>query len=80
MSAATSNTSVMSQTTGNKLLIGAVIFFIIFIVIGITVTAIASARNNSPPVTMTPGSGNALSAARAARAAAMATPLTTYIK
>jgi len=55
---------------GNKFLFGAAMFFMFVIVIGIIVTAIASARNNSRPTTMTPGSGNGLYPSQSAVAAA----------
>ena len=48
------------ETGSNKLLIGAVIIFIIFIVICGIVTAVSEAVNSRPPVTMTPGAGNGL--------------------
>jgi hypothetical protein len=47
------------EEKSNPLLFGAVIIFIFVIVIGVIVSAIASARNKVP-VTMTPGAGNAL--------------------
>jgi len=48
------------ETGSNKLLFGAVIIFIIFIVICGIITAVSEEINSRPPVTMTPGAGNGL--------------------